>query len=256
MGESSFAFEITAGEIDDLRDRLRRTRWPEREAVADWSQGVPLAWLRDMCAYWADGYDFAAAAQRINAFPQFRRPVDGLGIHYLQARSPAPGALPLVMTHGWPGSVVEFLKVIGPLSDPRAHGGDPDDAFHVVCPSLPGYAFSDKPDATGWGLERIARAWGTLMGELGYDSYVAQGGDWGAGVTAAIGAHLNIDAIKTTGPSAFAQWGGSFWFFTAPIGTSSRIDRYDPIAKTISTINASVGFEIVAAGVSTCAPTK
>ncbi|MGD9792577.1 MAG: epoxide hydrolase family protein, partial [Acidimicrobiia bacterium] len=163
--------------------------------------GVPLEWLQDMCEYWRDDFDFAAFAQRLNQFPQFRRELDGLGIHYIHARSPEPDAVPLIMTHGWPGTVVEFLKVIGPLSDPRAHGGDPADAFHVVCPSLPGYAFSDKPKRNGWGLEKIGAAWATLMSDLGYDSYVAQGGDWGAGVTACIGAldpahcraiHVNI----------------------------------------------------------------
>jgi epoxide hydrolase len=189
--ESTFEVEFAPSQIDDLRERLRRTRWPEKEPVDDWSQGVPLAWLKDICAYWADGYDFAAAGQRLNRFPQYKRRVGGVGIHYVHVRSSEPAALPLIMTHGWPGSIVEFLKVIGPLSDPGAHGGDPADAFHVVCPSLPGYGYSDKPERTGWGLEKIAEAWSELMAELGYDSYVAQGGDWGAGVTACMGAQYN-----------------------------------------------------------------
>jgi epoxide hydrolase len=207
MGEMTFSYEVPRTDIDDLRDRIRLARWPEREPVEDWSQGVPLAWLQDMCRYWADGYDFAAGRERVNRFPQFRQSVDGLGIHFIHARSAQPDALPLVLSHGWPGSVIEFLKVIGPLSDPGAHGGDPSDAFHVVCPSLPGFGYSDKPDHTGWGVERIGRGWATLMAELGYDSYVAQGGDWGSAVTACIGAqdpghcraiHVNIPPCTPT----------------------------------------------------------
>jgi pimeloyl-ACP methyl ester carboxylesterase len=198
-------FEVHIGddEIADLRDRLARTRWPEPETVDDWSQGVPLAYARELCDYWADGYDFGLA-DRVNAFPQFRTTLDGLGIHFLHVRSPEPDALPLVLTHGWPGSVVEALKVLGPLTDPRAHGGDPADAFDVVAPSLPGYGWSDKPTGPGWNVERIARAWDELMGVLGYDRYGAQGGDWGATVTDRlaqqspdhlVGIHLNMAAV-------------------------------------------------------------
>jgi pimeloyl-ACP methyl ester carboxylesterase len=169
--------------VADLRERLRRTRWPEREPVDDWSQGVPLSYLRELCAYWADGYDFAAAQARLNAVPHFRTRVDGLGIHFVHAPSPHAGALPLVLTHGWPGSIVEFLGVIDALTDPD----DPADAFHVVAPSLPGYGWSDKPTAPGWGIPRIARAWDELMNRLGYDRYGAQGGDWGAMVTTSLG---------------------------------------------------------------------
>jgi pimeloyl-ACP methyl ester carboxylesterase len=184
---TEFRIEIGPGAVADLRDRLARTRWPEAETVNDWSQGLPLAYTQELCAYWADGYDFAAAEERLNAFPQFRTDVDGLGIHFVHARSPHVDALPLVITHGWPGSVVEFQKVIGPLSDPTAYGGDAANAFHVVCPSLPGYGFSDKPSSTGWKVERIARAWTELMARLGYDRYGAQGGDWGSFVTTSIG---------------------------------------------------------------------
>lgn len=178
-------FRIAIGEdqLRDLRDRLHRTRWPERETVADWSQGVPLDYLRDLCRYWAEGYDWRATESRLNALPQFRTQIDGLGIHFLHVRSPHPDALPLVMTHGWPGSVVEFAKVIGPLTDPRSHGGDAGDAFHVVCPSLPGYGFSDRPTGPGWDVERIARAWSTLMARLGYHRYGAQGHDWGTSIS-------------------------------------------------------------------------
>jgi epoxide hydrolase len=181
-----FRLDVPDAELDDLRARLRRTRWPERETVDDWSQGVPLAYLQALCAYWADGYDWRATEARLNALAQFRTDVDGLGIHFIHVRSPHPAALPLVLTHGWPGSVVEFLDVVGPLADPAAHGGDPADAFHVVCPSLPGYGFSDRPDRPGWGVERIAAAWSTLMRRLGYDRYGAQGGDWGTSVSASL----------------------------------------------------------------------
>jgi pimeloyl-ACP methyl ester carboxylesterase len=191
---TDFRVEIAADAITDLRDRLARTRWAEAETVDDWSQGLPLAYTQELCSYWADGYDFGAAEQRLNAFPQFRTDLSGDGddpvaIHFIHARSPHADALPLVLTHGWPGSVVEFLKVIGPLTDPVAHGGDAADAFHVVCPSLPGYGFSDKPSSTGWNVERIGAAWAELMARLGYERYGAQGGDWGAFVTTSIGDH-------------------------------------------------------------------
>lgn len=182
-----FRIEIADAELDDLRERLRRTRWPEAETVDDWSQGVPLAYLRDLCAYWADGYDWRKTEARLNILPQFRTEIDGLGIHFLHVRSPHADALPLILTHGWPGSIVEFLKVIGPLTDPSAYGGDASDAFHVVCPSLPGYGFSDKPGTTGWNVQRIAGAWVTLMARLGYSRYGAQGGDWGSSISTSIG---------------------------------------------------------------------
>ena len=206
-----FHVEITREVVADLRERLARTRWPEAETVDDWSQGIPLVYLQDLCGYWADGYDFAAAADRFNAFDQFRTEIDGLGIHFLHARSPQADAFPLVITHGWPGSVVEFHKVIGPLTDPVAHGGDPADAFHVVCPSLPGYGWSDKPERTGWNVDRIGRAWAELMARLGYDRYGAQGGDWGSMVTSAVGRddaghvagiHLNMP-IAAPDPATF-----------------------------------------------------
>jgi pimeloyl-ACP methyl ester carboxylesterase len=182
-----FRIEIDEERLGDLRQRLHRTRWPDAETVDDWSQGIPLAYMRDLCRYWVDEYDWRATEARLNGFAQFRTEIDGLGIHLIHVRSPHPGALPLIITHGWPGSVVEFHKVIGPLVDPTAHGGDAADAFHVVCPSLPGYGFSDRPARQGWGVERIARAWARLMARLGYDRYGAQGGDWGATITASIG---------------------------------------------------------------------
>ncbi|MEW9553302.1 epoxide hydrolase family protein [Nonomuraea sp. NPDC050783] len=182
-----FRLDVPEPVLADLRERLRRTRWPEKETVGDWSQGVPLGYLRELCRYWADAYDWRATERRLNALPQFRTSIDGLGIHFLHVRSPHEDALPIVLTHGWPGSIVEFLKVIGPLTDPTAHGGDARDAFHVVCPSLPGYGFSDKPDHRGWGVERIADAWIELMARLGYNRYGAQGSDWGTTVTTLIG---------------------------------------------------------------------
>jgi epoxide hydrolase len=182
-----FRIEIPQDRLDDLRERLARTRWPEAETVTDRSQGVPLSYLRELCGYWADGYDWRATERQLNRLPQFRAELDGLGIHFLHVRSPHPDALPLVLTHGWPGSIVEFLKVIGPLTDPTSHGGKAADAFHLVCPSLPGYGFSDKPAKPGWGVERIAGAWVGLMARLGYERYGAQGGDWGTSISASIG---------------------------------------------------------------------
>jgi len=179
-----FLIDVPEAELTDLRRRLQQTRWPEPELVPDWSQGVPLAYLRDLCGYWADGYDWRATESRLNALPQFQTVIDGLNIIFWHVRSSRQDALPLIMTHGWPGSIVEFRKVIGPLSEP---GRDGDDAFHIVCPSLPGYGFSEKPDQTGWGVERIARAWAELMSRLGYRRYGAVGSDWGTSVSASLG---------------------------------------------------------------------
>jgi pimeloyl-ACP methyl ester carboxylesterase len=199
-----FRLDVPESALDDLRDRLARTRWPEQETVDDWSQGVPLRYLRELCRYWAGEYDWRRAERRLNALPQFRTSIDGLGVHFVHVRSPHDGALPLVLTHGWPGSVVEFLKVIGPLTDPPAHGGDARDAFHVVCPSLPGYGFSDRPARRGWSVERIAAAWTELMARLGYDRYGAQGGDWGTSITASIGQQdpARVAGIHLTPPLA------------------------------------------------------
>jgi epoxide hydrolase len=185
-----FVIDVPQADIDDLTERLRRTRWPDAETPDGWSQGVPLDYTRRLCEYWRDRYDWRAAQARLNRFPQFTTEIDGLPIHFLHVRSPHPDALPLVMTHGWPGSIVEFGKVIGPLTDPTgptAPGGDPADAFHLVCPSLPGYGFSGKPTSPGWSVQRIADAWDTLMTRLGYPRYAAQGGDWGSQVTTALG---------------------------------------------------------------------
>jgi pimeloyl-ACP methyl ester carboxylesterase len=184
---TSFRVAVPDSDLDDLRARLRRTRWPEPATVPDWSQGVPVDYLQDVCRYWADEYDWRARETWFNRFSHYRTDIDGLGVHFIHVRSPVPTATPLVLTHGWPGSFMEFLDVIGPLSDPAAHGGDPTDAFHVVVPSLPGYGWSDRPTETGWGIERIADAWNTLMHRLGYASYGAQGGDWGSAITRHLG---------------------------------------------------------------------
>ncbi len=214
----SFRIAATEEELADLRRRLLATRWPEHETVEDWSQGVPLAYLKEFVDYWARSYDWRAREARLNRFDQFKTEIEGLGIHFVHVRSHNERALPLLMTHGWPGSIAEFQKVIEPLAHPQAFGGDARDAFHVICPSLPGYGFSDKPAVRGCGVERIAGLWDELMGRLGYESYVAQGGDWGAAVTTQIGAqnrgrcraiHLNMplgspppDAAKNPSPAA------------------------------------------------------
>ncbi len=186
-----FRIAVPDHDLADLRDRLRRTRWPERECVDDWSQGVPLSYTREMAGYWADGYDWRDREARLNGFDHFITEIDGLDIHFIHQRSAKPGALPLVITHGWPGSVVEFANVIEPLTRD----------FHVVCPSLPGYGFSGKPTATGWTVERIALAWDVLMKRLGYQRYGAQGGDWGSAVTTQMGRNgLSCMAIHTNMP--------------------------------------------------------
>lgn len=172
-----FRIAVPDADLADLRERLHRARWPERECVPDWSQGIPLDYTRDLAEYWADQYDWREREARLNRFDQFVTEIDGLDIHFIHQRSDNPDALPLVMTHGWPGSIVEFAKVIEPLTAD----------FHVVCPTLPGYGFSGKPAAAGWTVERIAAAWDALMSTLGYPRYVAQGGDWGAAVTTQIG---------------------------------------------------------------------
>ena len=182
-----FRVEVPEGDLEDLRRRLSSTRWPERETVDDWSQGVPLDYLREVAEHWRTAHDWRRAEADLNAVDQFVTDIEGHSIHFLHARSPHPDALPIVITHGWPGSVLEFRRVIAPLVDPTAHAGQEADAFHVVCPSLPGFGFSSKPMAPGTGVPRIAELWTTLMERLGYERWVAQGGDWGSAVTTAIG---------------------------------------------------------------------
>ncbi|MCX4163641.1 MULTISPECIES: epoxide hydrolase family protein [Paraburkholderia] len=190
----SFSVHVPQSLLDDLKQRLETTRWPDRETVQDWSQGVPLERMKSVVEYWRTSYDWRSVEKTLNSFAQFRTLIDGLGIHFLHVRSPHPDALPIVLTHGWPGSVIEFLKVIRPLTDPTSHGGSAKDAFHVVVPSLPGFGFSDKPTTSGWNIPRIAQAWAQLMKKLGYARWVAQGGDFGAGVTTALG-HLRPQGL-------------------------------------------------------------
>jgi epoxide hydrolase len=203
-GIRPFRIEVPQADLDDLRERLARTRWPDELPDLGWSRGVPLDYLQELAGYWADGYDWRTHEARLNELPQFTATIDGANIHFLHVRSPEPDALPLVLTHGWPGSIVEFINIIGPLADPRAHGGDPGDAFHLVLPSLPGYGLSGPTRQPGWTTDRVARAWAELMARLGYRRYGAQGGDWGAFVSPelgridpdhVVGVHLNAATI-------------------------------------------------------------
>jgi len=204
---NAFRLDVSDDEIADLHRRLDFVRWPEREIVADWSQGVPLEFMRDLTQYWRTAYDWRRCEAALNAAGQSKINIDGLSIHFLHVRSRCANAMPLILTHGWPGGVTEFLKVIGPLTDPERHGGSARDAFDVIIPSLPGFGFSGIPSQIGWGVERVAKAWDALMRALGYEEYVAQGGDWGAYVTTAItrlpnslcqGIHLNMPVALPT----------------------------------------------------------
>jgi pimeloyl-ACP methyl ester carboxylesterase len=198
-----FHIDVPQADLDDLRSRVNRTRWPDRETVFDQSQGVPLARMQSLARYWGTEYDWRPVEAKLNALPQFITRIDGLDIQFAHVRSRYPNALPLIMTHGWPGSVLELLKVVGPLTDPVAHGGRAEDAFDLVLPSMPGYGFSERPRGVGWGPDRIARAWAVLMRRLGYSRYVSQGGDWGSVVSDAmarqappglLGIHVNMPA--------------------------------------------------------------
>jgi pimeloyl-ACP methyl ester carboxylesterase len=212
--------------LADLRRRLQATRWPDKETVADASQGAQLANLQDLVRYWATDYDWRKGEAKLNAFPQFMTRIDGVDIHFIHVRSRHPNALPLIITHGWPGSVFEQIKIIRPLTDPAAYGGRAEDAFDVVIPSLPGYGFSSRPTDTGWDVERIARTWDVLMKRLGYTRYVSQGGDWGAGVVEAmgrqapaglLGIHTNLPAVFPPDAAAAIASGG-----VAPAGLSEQ----------------------------------
>jgi Epoxide hydrolase N terminus len=205
-----FHIDVPEEALVDLRRRIAATRWPDRETVDDFSQGVQLAKIQELVRYWGTDYDWRKAEAQLNAWPQFVTNIDGLDIHFIHVRSRHPNALPLIMTHGWPGSVFELLKVIGPLTDPTAHGGVAEDAFDLVLPSMPGYGFSEKPKTTSWGPDRIARAWDMLMKRLGYTRYVSQGGDWGAVISdvmarqappGLLGIHVNrLDRSATIPP--------------------------------------------------------
>ena len=203
-----FTVEVPGERVDDLRRRIAMTRWPSRELVDDRSQGVQLATTQALARYWANDYDFGRVAARLNAVPQFTTEIDGVDLHFIHVKSAHENALPLIMTHGWPGSVIELLETIGPLTDPTAHGGNAEDAFHLVLPSLPGYGFSGEPAELGWNVGRVARAWTELMHRLGYSRYVAQGGDVGAAVTdqlgrrapeGLLGIHMNLLVTTLSG---------------------------------------------------------
>ena len=221
-----FRVNIPEEELVDLRRRIATTRWPDQETVTDQSQGIQLAKLKPLVAYWGSGYDWRKAEAKLNAYPQFMTRIDGVDIHFIHVRSKHPNALPVIITHGWPGSVFEQLKIIGPLTEPTAHGGRAEDAFDVVIPSMPGYGFSGKPTDTGWGPDRIARTWAELMKRLGYTRYVAQGGDWGSPVSSAmarqapaglLGIHINLPAIVPPEVAVVLAVGGP-----APVGLSDE----------------------------------
>ena len=207
----AFRIEVPQADVDDLRDRLARTRWPAGSPGVGWSRGVPLGYLKELAGYWRSEYDWRAHEATLNGFPQFTTTIDGQRIHFLHVRSPEPGALPLVITHGYPSSIAEFVDLIGPLTDPRAHGGDPADAFHVVAPSLPGFGFSSPLEGSGWESTRTAKAWVELMRRLGYERYGAHGGDIGAGISGDLGIHdpdRVVGAHVSTDPTALALIGG------------------------------------------------
>ncbi len=237
-----FTFHASQTALDELRRRIAATRWPEKETVADSSQGVPLATMQELARYWATDYDWHKAEAKLNALPQFITVIDGLDIHFIHVRSKHPNALPLVITHGWPGSILEQIKLIGPLTDPTAHGGKAEDAFDVVIPSMPGYGFSGKPASPGWGPERMARAWPELMKRLGYTRYVAQGGDWGAFVVDQMGLqepagllaiHTNMPATVPADVDKALLAGGP-----VPSGLSAEEQRaYDQLVRTFKQVD-------------------
>jgi pimeloyl-ACP methyl ester carboxylesterase len=209
-----YRINVADEEIADLRSRLRATRWSEAWPDPDWDYGVDPEFLKDLCRYWAEEYDWRAYEAQLNEFPQFRTTIDGAQLHFLHVRSPEPDAIPLVMTHGWPGSVVEFLKVLGPLTDPSSHGGRSEDAFHVICPSIPGYGFSGPTPGPGWNTKRVAVALSQLMSQLAYERFGTQGGDWGASVAVwmghvdpehVMGVHINTVATTPDAPDSFGD---------------------------------------------------
>ncbi|MFG2480958.1 epoxide hydrolase family protein [Streptomyces fagopyri] len=221
-----FRVNIPEPDLADLRRRIIATRWPDRETVHDQSQGVQLATMKELARYWGTSYNWRHVEEKLNSLPQFKTEIDGLDIHFIHVRSRHANALPIILTHGWPGSILEFLKVIDPLSNPTAHGGRAEDAFHLVIPSIPGYGFSERPTSTGWGPDRIARAWAVLMERLGYEHYVSQGGDWGAVISdkmavqqpaGLLGIHVNFPA-------------------TVPADIAKKLECGDPVPASLDTV--------------------
>ena len=244
-----FRVHVPEEQITDLRRRIRETRWPDKETVNDRSQGGQLAKMQEIVEYWGSHYDWGKAEAKLNALPQFVTTIDGLDIHFIHVRAKYPDALPVVITHGWPGSVIEQIKTIDPLTDPTAHGGSAEDTFDVVIPSMPGYGFSGKPTGTGWGPDHIARAWAELMKRLGYTRYVAQGGDWGSPVSEAmalqapaglLGIHINLPATVPPDVAAALVAGGA-----APAGLSDKeraaFDALDTLFKNKRAYAAMMG---------------
>src|SRR5688572_15431067 len=244
-----FTVQVPQAALDDLRRRINATRWPDKETVADRSQGTQLAKLQELVRYWGTDYDWRKAEAKLNALPQFVTTIDGLDIHFTHVRSRHPNALPVIITHGWPGSITEQLKVIGPLTDPTAHGGRAQDAFDLVIPSMPGYGFSGKPTATGWNPDRIARAWAELMKRVGYTRYVAQGGDWGSPISSAmarqappglLGIHINLPATVPADVATALAAGGP-----PPAGLSEKeraaFDSLDRFYKMRRAYGAMMG---------------
>ncbi|HKC51683.1 MAG TPA: epoxide hydrolase, partial [Myxococcota bacterium] len=230
-----FQVKFPDAEVSELRRRISATKWPERETVTDSSQGVQLATMQKLASYWGTEYDWRRCEAQLSALPHFITEIDGLDIHFIHVRSKHEGALPLIVTHGWPGSVIEQLKIIDPLVDPTAHGASASDAFHLVIPSMPGYGFSGKPTTTGWDAPRIARAWNVLMKRLGYSRYVAQGGDWGALITDLMGAQAapELLGIHTSMPGAVPESIDKAAFVGAPPPAGLSADErhaYDRLA--------------------------
>ncbi len=254
-----FQVRVAQADLDELRRRVLATRWPDKETVNDRSQGVQLKKLEELIHYWGTDYDWRKAEAKLNALPQFMTNIDGLDIHFIHARSKELNALPIIITHGWPGSIIEQLKIIGPLTNPTAYGGKVEDAFDVVIPSMPGFVFSSKPTDTGWNPDRIARVWAELMGRLGYNRYVAQGGDWGSPISSAmarqsaaglLGIHLNLPATVPPDVAAILAAGGR-----APEGLSEKettafnslntfYKKYRAYAATMGTRLQMIGYAL------------